>query len=142
MSEIKIGNRTFKCEPLPATEALALAGRFMKFVAPVIPMLGVIAEEEGESLSLKGVQVDAEFWDKLSGTIIAYDFGATIALASDLARTCRVDNEPVVVDANLQDPGELIEVASWAATVQFESFFRGGALGRAGARIMRLMPQT
>ena len=139
MAEIKIGGRTYRCDPLPATECLALSGRFLRLIAPVLPLLGA-ATAEGGKVDMGNLQDD--FLSGLASAVLAYDFAAAIKLATELASTCMVDNEQVFVDGNLQDAGELLEVAMWAASVQFGPFMRGGALGRAGAHLMRLMPQA
>ncbi len=130
MAEIRINGRTFKCDPLPATDGFKLMFRLLKIGAPAIALLAAIAERDGAE--------DVSVLASASGMIASFDGDGAIKLLSDLARTCMVDGEPVVVDGNLQDMGELLEVAAWAADIQFGPFLRGGALARAGSRFQTI----
>lgn len=130
MAEININGRTFKCDALPATEGFRLMGRTLKIGGPVIGLLAAISESDGG----QDVSVLAGATDMLA----TFDVESAIKLLSDLAKTCMVDGAPVVVDANVQDMGELIEVAAWAADIQFGPFLRGGALARAGSRFQTI----
>jgi hypothetical protein len=129
VAEILINKRTFKTDPLPATKGLALALRFAKIVAPVLPLLDARALEN----------LDAGFLATVSDAVIAFDAPAAIALMGDLAEMCQVDGQPVVVDGNLQDAGELMEVALWCAGEQLRPFTHGGGIGRAFSRLTGIL---
>jgi hypothetical protein len=129
MAEILINGRTFKTDPLPATKGLALALRFARIVAPVLPLLDAKALET----------LDSGFLATVADSVIAFDGQAAIALMTDLAEMCHVDGQPVVVDANVQDAGELMEVALWCAGEQLRPFTHGGGIGRAFNRLTGIL---
>jgi hypothetical protein len=129
MAERKFGSRTFRCEPLNASQGLALFGRVAKAAGPFFSVFAAMAAEDG-SAAMKSAM------DEAFGSIAEPAFQATVI---DLAELCTVNGEPVIADANVSDLGELVEVAFWAVEVQFGPFLRGGALKRVGDRFIQTM---
>lgn len=111
---------------------MKLLGRIAKHAAPVFGLLSALSERDGA--------VASELYSRATGEIIAaLDSDDLHALLIELAEMCTIEREPLIVDGNVSDLGEVIETALWAAECQLGPFLRGGALQRAGSRFIGMV---
>ena len=137
MAEEIIAGREFRCEKLPASEALKLLGRVLKVAGPAI---GAV---QGALASGSEADRDATLVKALGDLAAGADMDSAVRLVVDLSSlsAVRVNGafEPVVFDhhfaANLLDA---FKVAAFVLRVQFGDFFAAGMA--AASRATKRMP--
>jgi hypothetical protein len=113
-TERKIGGVVYRCDPLPAEQALDMLLRVSKFFAAYPEAIGSIttgtsdADAPGAFLPIA-----------MSGGL---DDGETKRLMVDLVQTCRTGNDPCVVGVKPQGLVDLLAVAWFAMEVNFKDF--------------------
>ena len=124
MAEEIIAGREFRCEKLPASEALKLLGRVLKVAGPAI---GAILSMAGENEADLNAGVVKALCDSAAGA----DMDSAVRLVIDLTSlsAVRVNGafEPVVFDHHFS--GSLMDafrVAAFVLRVQYADFFTAG----------------
>ncbi len=125
MPEKRIGDRTFRTENLPATEAARTLIRLTKLAGPGLGKLtGALADEEARA----GMAVSA-----IADVLMANDPDTLTAFLVEVAERAEVRTEngtfdPVVFDIHCADLMDAIQLVAFVLQVNFRDFF-GDRLG-------------
>jgi hypothetical protein len=131
MAERKIGGRTYKVEPLLATEALALQGRLMKAIGPAFDRLPeVIAQVRDKGIDADGGNV---LMIKVIGDIFSsLSTDEYVSLVRDIVEVAKVQRpsgafDPVDIDGDMSGPelANIIPLLAFVLREQFSDFFSG-----------------
>lgn len=140
MAEKKIGNRTFKCDPLLATKALVLQGRLARALGPVAGKLpGILAARNGNDDAAKA-EADTQTIAALVGlfeTLSPEEYAALVKDVVELAKVERASGEYSEVDIDADFYGDMksiFPVMFFVLQTQFQDFF-GDALVNGRQRI-------
>jgi hypothetical protein len=116
-SERKIGGSVYRCDKLPADEALKLFARVAKLFRIEPELMGSIAMANAERAA-PAVFVSLVLQDQTDGE-------STHALMVDLAQTCFAGTDQCVVGVKPADLKDLVQVAWFAMEVNFKDFLSG-----------------
>lgn len=113
-TERKIGGVVYRCDPLPAEQALEMLLRVSKFFAAYPEAIGSITTGDSDKdapgaflpIAMSGGLDDAE----------------TKRLMVDLVQTCRVGGDPCIVGVKPADLQGLLAVAWFSMEVNFRDF--------------------
>lgn len=130
MAERKIGQKTFKVEPLLATEAIKLQARLLKVIGPALDKLPSILGgwKKGDEAASNAAAI-AAFTDIFTSS----DPDEIMALVRDICEVAMVKRpsgayDPVSFDGDFTgNLGDIIPVAVFVLQEQFGDFF-GAAL--------------
>lgn len=135
MSERKIGGKTFKVEPLLATEAIKLQARLLKVVGPALDKLPAVL---GGRVKGDGVASNAAAIAAFTDIFARADPDEIMELVRDVCEVAMVKRpsgayDPVSFDGDFTgNLGEIIPVAVFVLQEQFGDFF-GAALANGKA---------
>lgn len=121
MAELKIGNRTYRCDKMPATEGVRMAFRLSKAFAPIIKDLGDVhsLSNISERDALKALSEFLMNIDADDGTDLVVKLAESAEILSPQGAP-----EPVVFDAHFSgNVVDAVKVAVWVARVNFGDFF-------------------
>lgn len=132
MAEIRIGSETFKCDPLPAGEAIELLAELMRVVGPAVgrlPALIVSLNEEGPHAS---VMTDVAALAALADILKETKPSALRELVARIASLAMVQRpsgyDKCILDLDFHDNLKgVIPVVRFILEVQFRDFFTGSA---------------
>lgn len=113
-AEIKIGANVYRCEKLPASEALKLFMRVTRFFTAAPAMMASVATGSADKQAMSAFVTIA-----LSD---ASNPDETHDLLVDLAQMCTIKGEACIVGVKPADLQELIQVAWFAMEVNFKDF--------------------
>jgi hypothetical protein len=138
MAEKKIGEKTFKVEPMLATQAIRLQARLLKVVGPALDKLPTIfaGRKKGDEAASNGAAI-AAFTDIFTRA----DPDAIMELIKDVCEVAMVKRpsgayDPVSFDGDFTgNLGEIIPVAVFVLQEQFGDFFTAAlANGKAASK--------
>lgn len=143
MADKKFGQRTFRCNKLPASESVGLAFRLGKLAAP---LLENFASGGLSFASIVGAGENAQ-GQKALGAIAKFltsiDPKEGQALLIELAEKAQLQQpggnfEPVIFDSAFagEHIGDSIQVAAWVVQVNLSDFFKGVPLNNRNAAKM------
>lgn len=129
MAEKKINGKTYKVEPLLATEAIRLQMRLVKAVGPALSRLPVIFAGAGEASPEAKERSNAAAADALAEVIGNLDPDDATALIKDIVEVAMIKRpsgmyEQVDIDGDFTgNLGEIITVATFVLREQFGEVF-------------------
>lgn len=144
MAEKKINGRTFRTEPLLATEALILQARLIKLVGPALGQLGAIFAGRGEQASEEAkAQSNFAALGALASIFAQAQPQEVASLVKDLIEATQIKRASGAYDQADFDgdftghQSDIIPVVLFVLREQFGDFFTGlpgfGSLGKAEA---------
>lgn len=128
MAEKRIGAQVYKFEPILAWEAFDLFETLLDVIGPLAPVLDAVMVEDDEKRSAGLIQA-------LAVAIQGRNKVAIRHLMETLISNCRCNGEACVVGVKPATLDEMMQVALFAAEVQFASFFEGGAVASLWSKI-------
>lgn len=124
MAEKKIGGIEFRCTPLPAMQTVTLGRRIANLFGPAIHHLIGAMQAQGKDENTSDQAALAAF-----GIIAANLDERFDALVKELAEMTQIKHEgrfeDTIVDIHIQDAGQLMLAAFFAAEVNLKGFFSG-----------------
>lgn len=129
MAEKKINGKTYKVEPLLATEAIRLQMRLVKAVGPALSRLPVIFAGAGSANPEAKDKSNAAAVDALSEIVGNLDPDAATILIKDIVEVAMIKRpsgvyEQVDIDGDFTgNLGEIITVATFVLREQFGEVF-------------------
>lgn len=145
MAEKKIGQTTFRVDPLLATNALILQARVMKMVGPALSKFGAIMKGVGSDKTEEAkAQSDAAAISAFVDIFIHADPNDLANLLKDLCQTARIlrpsgSYDPVDFDGDMTErQKDIVPLVVFVLREQFGDFFSGlPGLGNLGFQAKR-----
>jgi hypothetical protein len=142
MAEKKINGRTFKAEPMLATDALVLQARLFKALGPAVQHFGAIMRGHGEDKTEEQkAQSNAAAIGALASVFAQSQPQEIAGIIKDLVETCQIKRDsgnydPCDFDGDFTgNQKDIMPVVLFALQEQFGDFFAGvpgiGNLGKA-----------
>lgn len=129
MAEKKINGKTYKVEPLLATEAIRLQMRLVKAIGPALSCLPVIFAGAGDKSPEAKERANAAAVEALSQIVTDMDPDAATGLVRDIVEVAMVRRqsgayEQVDIDGDFTGSlGDIIPVATFVLQEQFGQVF-------------------
>lgn len=132
MAEKKIGERTFRCSPMLATDAIKLQVRLVKFLGGAVERLPEIVQGASKGATdAQRAQANAKAIGMLVDLIGKSDPDEIARLMSDVIGIAQIRRESGEYhDADIDGdfvgrPGDMFEVMLWVLQEQIGPFFSG-----------------
>jgi len=121
MAEKKIGNRSFRCEKMPADEGVLYSFRIGKLASPLIGQIQNLVSGVDE-VALTALAEFLQSLDPVEGQEIVMKMAGMAEVKSSESQPY----EPVIFNITFQDDLlEAFQVAAWVIMVNFGGFFKG-----------------
>lgn len=131
MAEKKIGESTYKVEPMLATQAMLLQARLARVLGPAASKLpAILAARSADATELAKAQAQAEAVSAITEIFARCPPEEIAGLVKDIAELAMVQRpsgyEPVDFDLDFTGRlGNIIPVVVFVLSVQFGDFFSG-----------------
>lgn len=132
MAEKKINNRTFKAEPMLATDSIILQARLFKALGPAVGSFGEMMKGHGEGKTPEEkAKSDAAAIGALAAVFAQSKPEEIAGLVKDLVESCQIrrpsgDYDKCDLDGDFtQNKGDIMPVVWFALQEQFGDFFAG-----------------